>query len=99
MSPSRISAGAAPSPGLTGRGACRPAAAPPPPRGWRAPGGFVRALAAAPRRVPAAVARARPRLISVRAEAATGDQQVEVLAVVEDGRRRYVVPLRVREAG
>jgi hypothetical protein len=60
---------------------------------------LVRALAAAPPRVPAAFARARPRLISVRADAATGDGKVGVLAVVEDGRRRYVVPLTVREDG
>ena len=56
-------------------------------------------LEASPPRVPATVARARPRLITVRAEAATGDLDVDVLAVVEDGQRRYSIPLTVRHAG
>jgi hypothetical protein len=40
----------------------------------------------------------RPRLISVRAEAATGDLDVDVLAVVDDGQRRYSFRLLVRKA-
>ena len=48
--------------------------------------------------MPAAVARARPRLISVRAEAATGDLDVDVLAVVDDGQRRYSIRLLARNA-
>jgi hypothetical protein len=58
-----------------------------------------RQLAATPPRVPAAVARARPRLISVRALAATGGHRVDVVAVVADGQRRYEIPLTVRVAG
>jgi hypothetical protein len=34
----------------------------------------------------------------VRAEAATGDSNVDVVAVVEDGQRRYRIPLAVRHA-
>jgi len=59
----------------------------------------LRELEASPPRVPATVARARPRLISVRAEAATGDLDIDVLAVVDDGQRRYSIPLAVRHAG
>jgi hypothetical protein len=61
---------------------------------WR----LLRELEASPPRVPAAVARARPRLISVRAEAATGDLDVDVLAVVDDGQRRYSFRLLARKA-
>ena len=60
---------------------------------------LVRELEASPPRVPASVARARPQLISVRAEAATGGSDVGVVAVVEDGRRRYRIPLAVRNTG
>jgi hypothetical protein len=60
---------------------------------------LLRELEASPPRVPASVAQARPQLISVRAEAATGDSNVDVVAVVEDGRRRYRIPLAVRHAG
>ena len=56
---------------------------------------LVRALRGAPPRVPAAVARARPRLVTVRAEAATGDRDVLIVAAVDDGRRRYDVRLTV----
>src|SRR3954454_2263222 len=58
---------------------------PPPP--------LARALDDAPPRVPAAVARARPRLLSVLPEAATGDRDVLIVAVVDDGQRRYDVRL------
>src|SRR3954454_13971726 len=51
------------------------------------------ALDDAPPRVPAAVARARPRLLSVLPEAATGDRDVLIVAVVDDGQRRYDVRL------
>ena len=60
---------------------------------WR----LLRELEASPPRVPATVARARPQLISVRAQAATGDLNVDVLAVVDDGQRRYSIPLSVRD--
>jgi hypothetical protein len=60
---------------------------------------LLRALESEPPRVPATVARARPLLISVRAQAATGGLGVGVLAVVEDGQRRYSIPLSVRNAG
>jgi hypothetical protein len=61
---------------------------------WR----LLRELKASPPRVPASVARARPQLVSVRAEAATGGSNVDVVAVVEDGQRRYRIPLAVRHA-
>jgi hypothetical protein len=64
-----------------------------------AAGQLLRELEASPPRVPAAVAQARPRLIYVRARAATSDLDVELLAVVEDGQRRYRIPLAVRHAG
>jgi hypothetical protein len=64
-----------------------------------AAGRLLRELEASPPRVPASVARARPRLISVRAEAATGGSNVDVVAVVEDRRRRYHIPLVVRDTG
>jgi hypothetical protein len=60
---------------------------------------LLRDLEASPPRVPATVGGARPRLISVRAEAATGDLGVDVLAVVDDGQRRYSIPLAVRNSG
>jgi hypothetical protein len=60
---------------------------------------LLRELEASPPRVPATVARARPRLISVRAAAATGELDIDVLAVVDDGQRRYSIPLVVRDAG
>ena len=60
---------------------------------------LLRELEASPPRVPATVGGARPRLISVRAEAATGDLGVDVLAVVDDGQRRYSIPLAVRNSG
>jgi hypothetical protein len=50
---------------------------------------LVRALRAAPPRVPAAVTRARPRLVSLLAQAVTGGRDVLVVAAVDDGRRRY----------
>jgi hypothetical protein len=56
---------------------------------------LVRALREAPPRVPAAVARARPRLVSVLAQAAAGDRDVLIAAAVDDGRRRYDVRLTV----
>ena len=58
---------------------------------------LVRALEAAPPRVPATVARAHPRLISVRAQATTGNAVIRVLALVDDGQRRYAVALAVRD--
>jgi len=64
-----------------------------------AAGSLLRELEASPPRVPVTVARARPRLISVRAQAATGGFEVNVLAVVDDGQRRYSIPLAVRDAG
>jgi hypothetical protein len=60
---------------------------------------LLRELEASPPRVPASVARTRPQLISVRTEAATGGSNVDVVAVVEDGQRRYRIPLAVRHAG
>jgi hypothetical protein len=61
--------------------------------------GLGRALQAAQPRVPPAVAEDRPRPIAVRAQAATGDRTVAVLAVVDDGQRRYAIALRLRRAG
>jgi hypothetical protein len=49
--------------------------------------------------VPAAAARAHPGLISARAEATLGDRAISVLAVVDDGQRRYSVPLELQETG
>jgi hypothetical protein len=60
---------------------------------------LLRELEAAPPRVPASVARARPRLVSVRAAAATGGSDIDVVAVVNDGRRRYRIPLAVQGRG
>jgi hypothetical protein len=60
---------------------------------------LLRELEASPPRVPASVARARPQLVSVHAEAATGGSGIDVVAVVEDGRRRYRIPLAVRNTG
>jgi len=56
----------------------------------------LRELEASPPRVPASVAPARPQLVSVRAEAATGSSDIDVVAEVEDGWRRYRIPLAVR---
>lgn len=58
---------------------------------------LLRELEAAPPRVPSGVARARPQLVSLRVEAATGGSDVDVVAVVDDGRRRYRIPLAVRD--
>jgi hypothetical protein len=63
-----------------------------------AAGRLMRELERMPPRVPAAVARGDPRLISVRAEAPVGDHVVDVLAVVGDGHRRYNVVLESRRA-
>ena len=60
---------------------------------------LLRDLEASPPRVPAEVAQAQPRLIYVRARAATSELDVELLAVVEDGQRRYRIPLTVHHAG
>ena len=60
---------------------------------------LLRELAASPPRVPASVAQARPQLVSVSAEAATGGSKIDVVAVVKDGQRRYSVRLSMREAG
>jgi hypothetical protein len=60
---------------------------------------LLRELGASPPRVPAGVTHARPQLVSVRAEAATGGSDIDVVAVIEDGRRRYRIPLAVRNAG
>jgi hypothetical protein len=60
---------------------------------------LLRELEASPPRVPASVTDARPQLVSVHAEAASGGSDVDVVAVVEDGRRRYRVPLAVRDIG
>jgi hypothetical protein len=60
---------------------------------------LLRELAASPPRVPASVTRARPQLVSVRAEATTAGSDVDIVAVVEDGRRRYRIPLAVRNTG
>jgi hypothetical protein len=49
--------------------------------------------------VPAAVARADPQLISVGAEAALGDQAIDVIAVVDDSQRRYRVPFELHDDG
>src|SRR5206468_1802569 len=64
-----------------------------------AAGRLMHELARTPPRVPAADARAGPRLISVRAEAALGDHAIAVLAVVDDGQRRYSVPLELQQTG
>jgi hypothetical protein len=58
---------------------------------------LLRELEGSPPRVPAAVARSRPRLISVRAQAATSHLEILVRAVVDDGQRRYSIPLSVRD--
>jgi hypothetical protein len=57
---------------------------------------LLRELERTPPRVPAAVARADPRLISVHADATLGDLAINVVAVVDDGQRRYRVPLELR---
>jgi hypothetical protein len=53
-------------------------------------------LAVSPPSVLATVARARPRLISLRAEATLGVRAIDVLAVVDDGQRRYHITLELR---
>jgi hypothetical protein len=60
---------------------------------------LLRELEASPPRVPGSVARARPQLVSVHAEAATGGSDVDVVAVIDDGVRRYRIPLAVRDTG
>jgi hypothetical protein len=60
---------------------------------------LLRELEGSPPRVPEKVTHARPQLISVHAEAATGGSDVNVVAVVEDGLRRYRIPLAVRNTG
>src|SRR4051794_3378428 len=60
---------------------------------------LLRELEASPPRVPASVARARPQLVSVRAEAATRGSDVDVVAVVDDGRRRYRIALALGDSG
>jgi hypothetical protein len=60
---------------------------------------LLRELNASPPRVPAGVAQARPRLVSVHAVAATGGSDIDVVALVEDGQRRYRIPLAVRSTG
>ena len=60
---------------------------------------LVRALQEAPPRVPAAEARARPRLVSVLAQAASDDRDVLIVAAVDDGQRRYDVRLTVHHGG
>jgi hypothetical protein len=59
--------------------------------------GLMRTLRAAPPRVPATVAKAHPRLLWVRAQASTRDRTITAVAAVDDGQRRYKVPLEVRE--
>ncbi len=63
---------------------------------WAAAGRLLRELERTPPRVPAAVARADPRLVSVHAEATLGHLAINVVAVVADGQRRYRVPLELR---
>jgi hypothetical protein len=60
---------------------------------------LLREFETAPPRVPANVTRARPMLVSVRAETTTGGSDVDVVALVDDGRRRYRIPLAVRDTG
>jgi hypothetical protein len=57
---------------------------------------LLRELGGSPPRVPEAVARARPRLISVRAQAAGSDLEILVRAEVDDGQRRYSILLSLR---
>jgi hypothetical protein len=57
---------------------------------------LLRELERTPPRVPAAVARAAPQLVSVHADATLGDLAINVVAVVDDGQRRYRVPLELR---
>jgi hypothetical protein len=61
-----------------------------------ATGRLVRALERTPPRVPVTVTRADPRLISVHADATLGDLAINVVAAVDDGQRRYRVPLELR---
>ena len=57
---------------------------------------LVRELERTPPRVPAAVARADPQLISVHADATLSELAINVVAVVDDGQQRYRVPLELR---
>jgi hypothetical protein len=63
-----------------------------------ATGRLLHELQRAPPRVLPALARADPRLISVHADATLGDLAINVVAVVDDGQRRYRVPLELRRA-
>lgn len=65
----------------------------------RATDRLLRELEVSTPRVPATVARARPRLVSVHAEAALGDHAIDVVAVVDDGYRRYGLPLELQRTG
>jgi hypothetical protein len=58
---------------------------------------LLRELEGSPPRVSEAVAPSRARGISVRAQAATSRREILVRAVVDDGRRRYSIPLSVRD--
>src|SRR3954453_11458975 len=60
---------------------------------------LLRDLETSPPRVPASVARARPQVVSVRAEAATRGSDVDVVAVVDDGRRHYRIALALGDSG
>jgi hypothetical protein len=57
---------------------------------------LARELAESPPRVPTSVAAARPRLLSVHTQATIARDQVQLLARVTDGWRRYDFPLSVR---
>lgn len=57
-----------------------------------------RELAAEPPRVPARVARLRPRVLTVQLES-EGTANVEATALVEDGRRTYSTVLELDQAG
>src|SRR3954451_17457422 len=62
-----------------------------------AAGRLLRALERTPPRVVrVAVARADPRLISVHADATLEDLAINAVAAVDDGQRRYRVPLELR---
>jgi hypothetical protein len=60
---------------------------------------LLRELEKSPPRVPASLARARPQVVSVRAETATRGSDVDVVAVVDDGRRHYRIALALRDSG
>jgi hypothetical protein len=65
----------------------------------RAAGRLRHELETAPPRVPSRLTRARARVITVRAQAMVGQGAADVVAVVDDGRRRYRIPLELRETG